>query len=207
MTRSFRGMGRVFGEAGPRRNIQLGLAALALFDLLFYLFAIGPLGESDRARALLVENLRRQVQERTAQIAKLTTIAQKVETARTGGDKLLDDITLPRRTAFSTIVSQLDEAGRQAGIELRDRAYSVEPIEGSDTLSMMTVTSGLDGSYENLVRFLNQLDRSPRFFIIESLGAAPQQSGPQQNVKGGTPQQAGALLNVTLRLDAFVRES
>jgi hypothetical protein len=46
------------------------------------------------------------------------------------------------------------------------------------------------------VRFLNLLDRSPRFLIIESLGAAPQQSG----------QQAGARLNVSLKLDAFVRE-
>jgi type IV pilus assembly protein PilO len=200
-------VGRLLGEAGPRRNIQLGLVALALLDVVFYLFAIGPLAESDRARALLVENLRRQVEERTAHVAKLTTIAQKVETARTEGDKLLDDITLPRRTAFSTIVSELDEAGRQAGIELRDRAYGVEPIEGSDTLSMMTVTTGLEGSYENLVRFLNRLDRSPRFLIIESLGAAPQQSGPQQNVKGAPPHQPGGLLNVTVRFDTFVRES
>jgi type IV pilus assembly protein PilO len=58
------------------------------------------------------------------------------------------------------------------------------------------VTAGLEGDYENLVRFLNLLDRSPRFLIIESLGAAPQQSG----------QQAGARLNVSLKLDAFVRE-
>ena len=110
--------------------------------------------------------------------------------------KLLESITLPRRTAFSTIVSELDQAGKKAGVELRDRALIVDPIDGSDTLSMLTVTQGLEGSYENLVRFLNLLDRSQHFLIVESLGAAPQQTGAQQS----------AVLAVTLRLDTFVRE-
>jgi len=68
----------------------------------------------------------------------------------------------------------------------------VEAIEGSDTLRMMTVTAGLDGSYDNLVKFLNLLDKSSKFVIIESLGAAPQQTGN--------------LLSITIKLDAFVRE-
>ena len=41
-------------------------------------------------------------------------------------------------------------------------------------------------------------DRSQRFLIIESLGAAPQQSGgPQRNT---------TLLTASVKLDAFVRE-
>jgi len=192
MTRSFKGAGKLLAEPGPRRRIQLGLAALALVDLLFYLFAIGPLAESDRERRLLVDNLRRQVKERTAQVDRLAALVKKVEAARTDGDKLLGEITMARRSAFSTIVSELDQAGKQAGVELRDRGYNVDPIEGSDTLSMMTVNANLEGNYENLVRFLNLLDRSSRFLIIESLGAAPQQSG--------------TALNVSVKLDAFVRE-
>jgi type IV pilus assembly protein PilO len=196
MTRSFKALQRTFGEPGPRRKIGILLAALSLFDLGFYLFAIGPLSDSDRERALLAAQLKRQVAERAAQVEKFTATVGKVETARTEGDKLLADITLPRRTAFSSLVSELDQAAKLAGVELRERGYNVEPIDGSDTLGMMTVTAGLEGDYENLVRFLNLLDRSPRFLIIESLGAAPQQSG----------QQAGARLNVSLKLDAFVRE-
>ena len=193
MTRSFKSAGRWLVEPGPRRKIRLALAALFLFDGLFYLFAIGPLGESDRTRTLQVANLRRQVAELSKLVEKLSTIVEKVKTARSEGDKLLDGITMPRRTAFSAIVSELDQAGKQAGVELRERAFEVEPIEGSDTLSMMTVTAGLQGNYENLVKFLNLLDKSPRFLIIQSLGAAPQQSG--------------ALLSVTVKFDAFVRET
>ena len=193
MTRSFKSL---LGARGPQRTVRLALAALVLFDFFFYLFAIGPLAESDREQRQQVENLRRLVKDRTAQFEKLAGRVQKVQVARTEGDKLLESITLPRRTAFSTIVSELDQAGKKAGVELRDRALIVDPIDGSDTLSMLTVTQGLEGSYENLVRFLNLLDRSQHFLIIESLGAAPQQTGAQQS----------AVLAVTLRLDTFVRE-
>lgn len=196
MIKSFNSTLAWFAETGPRRKIGIALAVLVLFDLVFYLFAIGPLSESDRERAALAGQFQRQVAERTAQVEKLTATVSKVEKARTEGDKLLGAITMPRRTAFSAIVSELDQAGKQAGIEIKERGYNVEAIEGSDTLSMMTVTVGLEGNYENLVQFLNQLDRSPRFLIVESLGAAPQQSG----------QQATAKLSVSVKLDAFVRE-
>jgi Tfp pilus assembly protein PilO len=192
MSSSFKALGRWLGEPGPRRTIKIALASFALFDLVFYLFAIGPLSQSEREKRLLVDNLRRQVAEQTAHVEKLAAITQKVETARTEGDRMLLEATLPRRTAFSEIVSEIDRASREAEVELRDRGFTVEPIEGSDTLSLMIINAGLQGSYENLVRFVNLLDRSSKFLIIESLGAAPQQTG--------------SLLSITLKLDAFVRE-
>ena len=192
MSRSFSWLARWFCEAGPRRNVKIGLAALALLDLVFYLFAIGPLSQSDREKRLLVESLRRQAGEQSGRVEKLAAIVSKVETARTQGDSMLVEITLPRRTAFSAIVSEIDQASRQSSVELRERGFNVEPVEGSDTLSMMIVTAGLEGTYDNLVRFLNLLDKSEKFLIIESLGAAPQQTGN--------------LLSITLKLDAFVRE-
>jgi Tfp pilus assembly protein PilO len=196
MIKSFKNLLAWFGETGPRRKIGISLAALLLFDLIFYLFAIGPLAESDREKVAMAGQMQRQLTERTAQVERLAATVSKVEKARTEGDKLLGSIAMPRPAAFSSIVSELDQAGKLAGIELKERGYNVEAIEGSDTLSMMTVTLGLEGNYENLVQFLNQLDRSPRFLIVESLGAAPQQSG----------QQAAAKLSISVKLDAFVRE-
>ena len=192
MSRNFKSLGKWLGESGLRRHIKIALGALALFDLVFYLFAIGPLSESEREKRLLVESLRRQSSEQAGRVEKLAAIVNKVETARTQGDELMEEIMLPRRTAFSAIVSEIDQASREAKVELRERGFNVEAIEGSNTLSMMTVTAGLDGSYDNLVKFLNLLDKSSKFLIIESLGAAPQQTGN--------------LLSITIKLDAFVRE-
>ena len=48
------------------------------------------------------------------------------------------------------------------------------PIEGSDTLSMMTITASYEGTYQDLMNFVHQVDQSPGLMIIESLNAAPQ---------------------------------
>jgi hypothetical protein len=79
---------------------------------------------------------------------------------------------------------------------------SQETVEGSDTLGMVTIQAGFEGPYANLTKLINLLDRSPRFLIIENMQAnAPQ--GP-----GGAPASAQAgQLNVTLKIDAFVRSA
>ena len=58
----------------------------------------------------------------------------------------------------------------------------------------MSISAAYEGNYTSLLKFVNLLDKSPRFLIIEGLTAAPQQSN------------AADLLNVVIKLDTFVRE-
>ena len=82
-----------------------------------------------------------------------------------------------RRTTSSHIEEELNAAAKEAGIKRREQSLVLEPIEGSDTLSMMTITAGFEGTYANLTKFVNLLDKSPRFLIIENMVASPQQDG------------------------------
>jgi hypothetical protein len=99
---------------------------------------------------------------------------------------------LPRRSAYSTIMADLNDLAGQAKITSRDSAWALDAVDGSDTLDMMQITANFEGLYPDLIRFINLLDKSERLLIIESLNA--------------TPQQSGGRLNVMLKLDAFVRE-
>jgi Tfp pilus assembly protein PilO len=81
---------------------------------------------------------------------------------------------------------------KAAGITLLPTTFNPEPIEGSESLYMMTISAGCTGPYSNLVKFVNLVDKSDRFLIIESLVAAPQQNGPN--------------LNVALKIDTFIKE-
>jgi Tfp pilus assembly protein PilO len=115
-----------------------------------------------------------------------------VEQGRSEGDKFLNQYFLARRTAYSTLLSELVDAADRAKIKPKEHAYATEPIEGSDTLSMMSISANYEGTYANLMRFVHEIDRSPRLLIIEALNAAPEQSG-------GT-------LNISMKIDTFVRD-
>src|ERR1039457_4143609 len=73
-----------------------------------------------------------------------------------------------RRVVTSTIQSELVQIAKDAGITYQPTTWTLEPIEGSDTLAMMTINAGCQGTYAALSKFVNLVDKSPRFLIIES---------------------------------------
>ena len=99
---------------------------------------------------------------------------------------------LPNRTYFSKLLTELQQAASQTKLKAKDTSYSPQPIEGSDTLSVMSITAAYEGTYADLMHFVHELDKSDEFLIIESLSLAPQQ--------------AGDILSVNLKVNAFVRD-
>ena len=57
---------------------------------------------------------------------------------------------------------------------------------------MLTINANYEGTYADLIQFVNAVDRSKRLLIIDQMAAQPQP-------------QAGALV-VNLRMNAFFRE-
>jgi len=178
---------------GRRRSAAIGLAALAAFDLLFWWFAVRPIDEREQARREMLQGLSEQVKANTLVVDRLREAAGRVEQAREQGGDLLEGLTFSRQNTFSRLLSEMAEAAEAAGVEIRETNFNSDEIEGAENFGMVSITANLRGAYENLVRFLNLLDRSDQFLIIERLGATPRQD------TGG--------LQVSIRIDAFVRES
>ena len=176
----------------PKKYVLAVLGALFAFDLVFYLVAIEPLGRREAEQQALLGALTRQIEAKTSEVAQLQLVVSKVEKARGEGDGLLQGITLPRRTGFSTLLGELLEAAERAGIDTREGNFDIEPIEGTEEYGMISVNANFQGQYENLVRFLNQLDRSSQFLIIDSLAATPRTDSND--------------LQFTMRLNTLLRE-
>jgi len=170
---------------------RIVLGVLAAANVVAAILVMYPPGGSADDLERQRENLQVQAATRRAQIEQTRQHAGSVEKGRSEGEKFLSDYFLARRTAYSTLLSELDAAADQAKIKPKEHAYATEPIEGSDSLSLMTITANYEGTYANLMRFVHEIDRSPRMLIIEALNAAPQQGS-------GT-------LSVSMKIDAFVR--
>ena len=105
----------------------------------------------------------------------------------------MGDYFLDRRTTYSTVVSELALMAKNSGVRAKEQAMNEEPIEGSESLSMLTITGNYEGTYPDLLKFVNQIDRYPRLLIIEQLTASPQaQTG---------------LLSVSIKVNTFIQDS
>jgi Tfp pilus assembly protein PilO len=176
----------------PRLVMRAIIGTLLAANLVAAVMAFKPFGGSADDLRREQADASRQLAQLQARLANTRRLVGKVEQARREGDDFLTKYFSDRRTTYSTLFAELDSAEKAAGIKLRNDSLELNPIEGSDTLQMMSLTVAYEGDYASLEKFVNLLDKSPRFLIIESMQASPQQNGQ--------------LLTVSLKLDAFVKE-
>jgi len=176
----------------PRAVIRLGLGVLAVANLVALYFVIRPIGGSAQELATQALDMHSAIRQQQGVLDRTRVLASKIESGRGQGDKFMVSYFLPRRSANSTILAELNDLAGQAKITSRDSAIDLEAVDGSDTLDMMQITANFECLYPDLIHFINLLDKSDRLLIIESLNA--------------TPQQSGGRLNVMLKLDTFVQE-
>ncbi len=172
--------------------MRVVLGVLLLANLMTAVIAFKPFGGGADDLRRDRNTLRQQLAQLKLQVAQNRRMVEKLDTARSQGDQFLAKYFTQRRVVTSTIQGELVQIAKDAGITYQPTTWNIEPLEGSDTLAMMTINAGCQGTYAALSKFVNLVDKSPRFLIIESMVAAPQQTGQ--------------VLNVTVKVDTFVKE-
>jgi len=170
-------------------RLLLGLllaANLAAAGFAFHLF-----DDSPEQLARQVQGTRQQVLGAIVKLNRTRQLAAKVDQGREEGSRFIDTYMASRRATYSTILTELDQTAALANMKRKDAVIGLDAIQGTDSLDTMTITASFEGQYKNLVNFINLLDKSKRFLIIESLAASPQQNGN---------------LQVTLKLNTFVKD-
>ena len=176
----------------PRVLARFVLGLLLLANLIAAFAIFRPLGGSAEELDQQLRELQGQFTREQFQLKRARALVAKIEQARTSGDAFMQNYFMSRRTLSSTIVSELHQAAKEAGIKKAQHSFTIDPIEGSDTLSMVTVVGNYEGTYGDLLQFVNRLDKSGRFLIIDSMSAAPMT---------GT-----GNLAINIKLNTFVRE-
>jgi type IV pilus assembly protein PilO len=172
--------------------VRAALGTLLVLNIAAALILFKPWGGSADDLDRRLTSMRAQLPKQQAALERTKLLVRKVEKARTESNQFMSKYMLVERTAYSTVLGEMSSAADKVSLKQKESQYAVEPIEGSDTLEMMTVSASFEGEYLNLTKFINELDRSPRFLIIESLTAAPQPTGK--------------VVNVNFKLNAFVKD-
>jgi Tfp pilus assembly protein PilO len=165
------------------------MAAANCVALFFYL---APPGGTRRELADESLAVRNQVLLARARTAKLSNVAAKVTVGNTESGDFELKYFLPKRMAYASVITEIQRMAKAAGFQERDAVYTEEPIEGTADLDILNCTANYEGNYENLLKFLYEVDHSPMLLMLENLQAAPQQKGGQ--------------INTSIRFQAVIQE-
>ncbi len=194
MTRNFSSPGAFPSSLkDPKFLVRAGLGLLLLANLIAAVFAFHPFSDSPADLETQLTAMRVNLRSAQQRLNHSRTLTTNMDRSREQGDKFLASYLTSRRKAFSTILDEITRLATAAGMKTGDQGFSVpEPIEGSEDLDMLTITANFEGAYPQLMKFVNLIDRSPRFLLIEGLQV--------------TPQPKGDLLNVTVKMNLFIKE-
>ena len=176
----------------PLMMLRALIAALLVANVAMAVVAFKPFGGSADDLRKNEAALRDRIAAAQARLAIGRILADKVDVARSQGDQFLAKYVVDRRTASSAVYEELTRMAVEAGIQPGQDSFQYDEIEGSDTLQMMTISAAFEGTYPQITKFVSLVDKSPRFFVIESM----QTAAPQQNAQ---------KLTVQFKIKTFVR--
>jgi type IV pilus assembly protein PilO len=176
----------------PRTPWKYVLAILALANVAAFFLLVRPLSGSTDDLIQQLSDLRMQAKREQTQLIRMRSLVKKVEKARAEQEQFFKGYFMDRRTTASTILIEIGDDAKAAQLSVKEHSFQLEPVEGSDTISMLTITANYEGSYGDLVRFVNLIDRSARFLIIDNIQA--------------TPLQSSGRLSARFKMNTFIRE-
>jgi hypothetical protein len=179
-------------QRGVRFWLQLAGAALALMNgVALFLYLAPPGGSRDELMQQRLQ-VRNQIAATRARSVRLKTIASKVQAGSGESIEFESRFFLAKRLAYEDVIAEIQRMSTASGLKERDSVFAEEPIEGTADLSLLNATGNYEGSYDNLLRFLHEVDRSPMLLMLDTLQAAPQQHAGQ--------------ITTSIRFQAVVRE-
>ena len=181
MPRHFEWLSGLLGgtQRGPRFWLQIAGLVLALFNGIALYFYLDPPGGSRTELTAEGEQVRTEIVSTRSMAVKLKNVAEKVQVGGTESSDFETRYFLPKRAAYAAVIAEIQRMAQGSGLKERDAVFSEEPIEGTADLTLLTSTANYEGSYDNLMRFLYEVDQSQMLLMLDNLQAAPQQRGGQ----------------------------
>ena len=165
----------------PRFWLQVAIGALAFMNAVVLYLYLFPPGGSRRDLVAESEGIRHEIAATRAKATRLKTVSGKVQTGSSQSSDFESRYVLPERLAYGILISEIQRMVKESGLTERDATYNKEPIEGTPDLTLLTSAANYEGKYENLKKFLYELDHSPLLIMVDTVQAAPQQKGDQIN--------------------------
>ncbi len=171
-----------------RKKIQIAIVALLVVDVIAAVVMFSPLVGSEHSRRDQLDQLWRELQQKTRAAEPLRDFDKKILTAR----RQIDDFYKNRLPGQdSTIYEEMGKLAGQSGVhigQIRSKAKDTESVG----LRPVEIDADFSGGYLQLVRFINGLERDPLFFIVDSVQLGGEQGGVVKlQLKLETYQKAG----------------
>lgn len=187
------------GHGRLRRQLTVVIAVLAAANLGLLGWLLSPQAPSQAATQQQLAATRAQWVALRTQDAQLQRLQGRLQSSQTQVQELMAE-GIPREDeAPAKLLTELHRVSQVSQVELSGADFHPDRY-GHLGLRRYTIGLQVSGSYAGAVRFINTLERSPMFFIIDQVSV----TGGRANAAGGQPGGADPV-KLELQLEMYVQ--
>ena len=127
-----------------------------------------------------------------ADITRAQEIRKKIPAIKDDCDKFEESL-YPANKGYTSVSAELDSIASKSGLVIESSGFHEAEIKGRD-LQQVEIDAIVDGSYSQVVHFLNGLQRSQNVYAVESLEA-----------KADAVQGANGKVRVSMHIKTYFR--
>lgn len=165
---------RDYGRPFWRRRLLVPFLVLLGANLVVFLGYTLPRALRDRSAAARLSTLREEV---GRQRALAQGLERRAETVRRNADdtqRFYGEVLGTREARLVPLLREIEKTARDLGLGAGQAGYDPSPVRDAP-LVRFVITMPVSGSYQQLVSFLDRLERSPQFLIVDSVALREKQ--------------------------------
>lgn len=176
-----------------RRAIVAGLALLVAADLALGVYS-WQMASAPHAPAQQLAEETQKMKFLSADVARAERIRMEMPATQRDCSRFEESL-LPAGTGYSAVVAELGGMARKSGLTISSVGFHQKQVV-SRGLQEIDLEATVSGSYPSVVKFVNELQRSPNVYALESLALTTD----NQN-------QSGGAMRVALHIKTYFRNA
>ncbi|MBI2815660.1 MAG: type 4a pilus biogenesis protein PilO [Acidobacteria bacterium] len=160
------------GESPARSRMRLVLAVLVVLNAILLFLVFRPPGRSLSERQEQLKRSKERYDVTLARVAQMRELRAKLGSAIQNDNEFTKVHFLSRNTAFSAMVSDLERLASANQVKTSSINYQLKTDPAQPGFVNVTVAMSVEGVYPELMRFINKLEQSELFWIIENVNVS-----------------------------------
>lgn len=169
-----------------RHGLYAAVGAFLVVDVIAVVLLVTPLAGRESLRQQQMRQLWASL--KTRESAPWRGLDKKLPQARNDIEAFYHD-RFP--AGYSGISTEIDRLASENGVTVSSEKYEQKDVDAPG-LQQIRIDADISGDYVQLVKFINSLERSKLFFIVDDLALGGEQSG---------------RIKLQLRLETYLRTS
>lgn len=156
--------------------IGLGIGLIVL-DLLFYFSVLGPTKRAYTTRRTFYDDVKKTLAQKRIDVARLDDIRSHLNNASGNEAVRFDKYLWNTNDGFSSLIQFCSDTAGANGV-LKGRTTFKTARQSESGLLEVKIELPLEGTYADVVKFINALERSDHLLIIDAIALQSGQDNP-----------------------------